>query len=101
VYKLATSPPDGVAPLVTQLWDKHLFPNWREKKDQSKEKTREGDAAVIEMIDRAQKESTPIDVDLDHPPDIDDFEFARVSRLVMPKKGKWVGINPTEATTAD
>ena len=101
VYKFATSPPDGVAPLVTQLWDEHLLPIWREKKDQGKEKAPEDDAAAIEMIDRAQKESTPVDVNLDHPPDINDFEFAHVSRLVFPKKGKWIRINPTEATTAD
>jgi hypothetical protein len=76
VYKFATSPPDGVAPLVTGLWDEHLLPTWRERKDQSKkDKTPEDDAAVIEMIDRAQKESTPVEVDLDHPPEIDDFEL--------------------------
>ena len=101
VYKFATSPPDGVAPHVTQLWDKHLLPTWREKKDQQKERTPEDDKSVIEMIDRAQKESTLVAVDLDHPPDIDDFEFAHVSRLVIPKKGKWIRINPTDATTAD
>jgi hypothetical protein len=49
LYKFARSPPDGVAPLVTRLWDKHLLPTWREKKDQSKDKTPGDDAAVIEI----------------------------------------------------
>ena len=59
------------------------------------------DKALIDMINRAQYESTPLDLDPEHLPDIDDIEFAHVSRLVIPKKGKWIRINPTKATTAD
>jgi hypothetical protein len=48
------------------------------------------------MINRAQNESTPMDLDPEHPPDIDDIQFAHVIRMVIPKKGKWIRVRPPE-----
>ena len=54
------------------------------------------DEALIEMINRAQSESTPLDLDPENLPDIDDIQFAHVSRLVVPKKGKWIRVRSPE-----
>lgn len=52
------------------------------------------DKALIDMINRAQSESTPLHLDPENLPDIDDIQFAHVSRLVVPKKGKWIRYRP-------
>ena len=52
------------------------------------------DKALIDMINRAQSESVPLDLDPGNFPDIDDIQFAHVSRLVVPKKGKWIRVRP-------
>jgi hypothetical protein len=54
------------------------------------------DKALIDMINRAQFESTLLDLDPENLPDIDDIQFAHVSRLVAPKKGKWIRVQPPE-----
>ena len=91
---------------VTELWDKHLFKSGDKRKDdyeagEQEERPKEDDQAIIDMIDRAQNQSTPVTVDPEHPPDIDDIQFSHVSRMVMPKKGKWIRINPVEETKGD
>jgi hypothetical protein len=99
VYTFATSPPDGVCPKVTELWNKHLFKSRHEEEENEEEGEHEeappkDDQALIEMIDRAQNESTPVAVDPENPPDIDDIQFSNVSRMVIPKKGKWIRVVP-------
>lgn len=71
-----------------QLWDKHLASSWHENEAEHEKAPSEDDKAVIDMINRAQKESTPVHPA--QPPDIDDLHFSHVSRLIIPKKGKWV-----------
>jgi len=105
VYKFATSPPDGICPKVRELWDMHLARSRDEVEEagdeseleeevEHKEAPPKDDKALIDMINRAQNESTPIDLDPEHPPDIDDIQFAHVSRMVIPKKGKWIRVVP-------
>ena len=106
VYKFATSPPAGVCPKVIELWDRHLFKSGHKRKEddeasEQEERSKEDDQAIIDMIDRAQNQSTTVTVDPEHPPDIDDIQFSHVSRMVMPKKGKWIRINPVEETKGD
>lgn len=105
VYKFATSPPDGICPKVKELWDKHLTrPRDDEEEAEGDEEVEvdcepeqappKDDKALIDMINRAQSESTPLDLDPENLPDIDDIQFAHVSRLVVPKKGKWIRVRP-------
>jgi hypothetical protein len=105
VYKFATSPPDGICPKVKDLWDKHLTtPRVDEEEaegdeevevdDEPEQAPPKDDKALIDMINRAQSESTPLDLDPENLPDIDDIQFAHVSRLVVPKKGKWIRVRP-------
>ena len=107
VYKFASSPPDGICPKVKELWDKHLARPRDDEENAGDEEEVEvegehekappkDDKALIDMINRAQTESTPLDLDPENLPNIDDIQFAHVTRLVVPKKGKWVRINPTE-----
>jgi hypothetical protein len=98
VYKFATSPPDGVCPVVMQLWDKHLASSWHKKEAEHEKAPSDDDKAEIDMINRAQNESTPIHPE--QPPGIDDIHFSHVSRLIIPKKGKCVRVAPPETTKA-
>jgi len=104
VYKFAASPPNGICPKVKELWDKHLT---KQRDDEEKaegdeeleldsepgQATKDG-KALIDMINRAQSESTPLDLDPESLPDIDEIQFAHVSRLVVPKEGKWIRDRP-------
>lgn len=106
MYKFATSPPDGICPKVKALWDKHLTRprDDEEEADGDEEAEADGehehappkdDKALIDMINRAESESTPLDLDPENLPDIDDIQFAHVSRLIIPQKGKWIRVRPS------
>lgn len=89
VFKFAVRPPEGVCPIVTQLWDKHLGSSFRQESRRQQSQP-EIDSGIIEMIGRV--ESRPRTVD---PPEClnpDDIDRVLISRRVHPKKGKWVRV---------
>ena len=59
LFKFASDLPEEACPLIVQLWDKHL-PTWRQKKAEHKPLPPDMQKAVMDMINRAQQESTPI-----------------------------------------
>jgi hypothetical protein len=95
LIKFAAYPPEEVCPLLIQLWDKHL-PLWRKLKDEHKETPPELQKALVEMINKAQRESKPINPA--RQPSIEDIDYVHISRQIYPKKGKWLRV-PPEAMT--
>lgn len=91
VYKFATHPPEEVCPFLMQLWDKHL-PSWREKRAEHEDRPPEDEKALVDMINRAQNESMPVDRPQDQ--SADDIDYVHISRRIYPKKGKWLRVPP-------
>jgi hypothetical protein len=87
----ASDPPDDTSFLVTQLWDKHL-PAWRKRKAEHKEPSKELQQALVDLINRIDKDSQSSD-----PRErvtIDETDFIQIKRQVHREKGKWVRFGP-------
>jgi hypothetical protein len=93
LFKLALYPPEEACPLLIQLWDKHL-PKWRKQKAEHKETSPELQKALVDMINKAQQESKPINP-AQHP-NIEDLDYVHISRQIYPRKGKWLRVPPEE-----
>jgi hypothetical protein len=91
LFKFASDLPEEACPLIVQLWDKHL-PTWRKQKAEHKPLPPDMQKALMEMINRAQEESTPINPK--QHPSIEDISYVHISRKVYPRKGKWLRVPP-------
>lgn len=93
IFKFAAYPPEDVCPVLIRLWDKHL-PSWRQQKAEHKETPPELQKALVEMINKTQRDSKPVNA-AQHP-SIEDVDYVHISRQIYPKKGKWLRV-PREA----
>ena len=96
LFKFASDLPEGACPLIVQLWDKHL-PLWRKQKAEHKPLPPDMQKAMLDMINRAQEESKPINP-ASHP-SIEDISYVHMSRQVHPRKGKWLRVPPQAKKT--
>lgn len=96
IFNFAKYPPEEVCPLLVHLWDKHL-PLWRQQKAEQKETPPELQKALVEMINKTQRESKPVN-HAQHP-SIEDVDYVHISRQIYPKKGKWMRV-PQEALSS-
>lgn len=91
LFKFASYPPEEACPLLIQLWDKHI-PLWRKQKAEHKETPPDLQKALVDMINKAEKESKPINPA--RQPSIEDIDYIHISRQIYPKKGKWLRVPP-------
>ena len=84
LFKFASDLPEEACPLIVQLWDKHL-PTWRQKKAEHKPLPPDMQKAVMDMINRAQQESTPINPK--QYPSIEDISYVHVQPANPSRKG--------------
>jgi hypothetical protein len=82
-------PPEDTTSLVTRLWDKHL-PKWRKLKAEHKELPEHLKQALVDLVNRIEKDSQSSDPN--ERITIDETDFIQIKRQVRPKKGKWVRI---------
>ena len=97
-----SSPHAGADPLndqrPTRLWDKHL-PLWREQHAKPKEAlSKEAEEALVKLINRFEKDSTPIDATGPVAPE--EIAQMTIQRRVLPRKGKWKRFPPEVELTA-
>ncbi|MGB6131032.1 MAG: hypothetical protein WBG54_04580 [Acidobacteriaceae bacterium] len=80
-------PEDAAAFLTTRLWDKHL-PRWREIAAAPKApRDPEEEKRLVEEINR---QTDSLELEPHDEEDIDRMDYATVSRMVYPKKGRWL-----------
>jgi hypothetical protein len=87
VLSFAQYPPTDITNLISELWDKHMSPKWREMKDESERKIRdpEEDKKTVKKLKLEQETSTPI-------PDrisLEEADQVFLTHLVPPIRGKW------------
>lgn len=95
LFGFAAYPPADTSFLVTQLWDKHL-PRWRKHQDEAAHRepiSKEAQEALLQLVKRFQKESTPLDSARPIPPE--DVAQMTITRRVHIKKGKWKRFPPS------
>ena len=97
IFKFGAWPPEEVCPLLIRLWDQYL-PQWRKHKAEEKDLPPDVEKALIDMINKADKESKPSN--LVHRPSIEDLDYVHVTRQVYPKKGKWLRVKPVNESEA-
>src|SRR4029077_2496825 len=91
LYHFAADPPNDTSFLVTRLWDKHL-PTWRKGKAEHKELSKDLQQALVDLMNRIDKDSQSSD-----PRErvaMDETDFVQIKRQVHRKKGKWVRFGP-------
>jgi hypothetical protein len=91
LYHFAKDPPTEGDFLVSKLYDRHR-PGWRKAKTERKELPKELQEALVQMMNRIDKDSRSAD-----PREritMEETEFIQITRQVHSKKGKWVRIKP-------
>lgn len=93
VLAFASFPPSEIDNAVTQLWDKHMRPDWREiakgqeaarGKPRDEDADRETVAELNRRMDAARPVAGPAGTFIEEGPD-----YILISRRVPAKKGKW------------
>lgn len=86
LMNFAAYPPDDTTYIVTRMWDQFL-PRWRDGKSQHKpQRDPDEEKRLVEELNRLSDESLPAHDERD----IDKVEYAQITRMVLPKKGKWL-----------
>ena len=91
LYHFAKDPPTEGDFLVSRLYDTHRL-GWRKEKMERKELPKHLQDALLQMLNRIEKDSRSTD-----PREritIEESDFIGITRHVVPKKGKWVRIKP-------
>jgi len=87
-------PPADVNNLVTELWDTHMRPDWRDisrKRPAGKpERDLPTDKEFITQINKQRDESKPVSA----PVGANDVDYAIISRKMSARRGKWQIISP-------
>lgn len=94
VFHFAAYPPTDTSFLVTRLWDKHL-PAWRGQHAEQLKKeplSKEEQEALLKLINRFEKESTPLDPKTQLRPE--EVHQMTIQRQVYARKGKWKRFPP-------
>lgn len=89
IMRFAVYPPENVAPLISQLWDKFL-PIWRKHQKDRCSRPPISEASEREMVQKLKKNikgSVPIDNNF--PLTSDNADHVLFKRMVLVKKGKW------------
>jgi hypothetical protein len=87
----AKDPPTEGDFLVSRLYDRHR-PGWRKEKAERKELPKHLQDALLQILNRIEKDSQSAD-----PREritIEETDFIQITRHVAPRKGKWVRIKP-------
>lgn len=92
LFKFAGDPPDDNSFLVTRLWNKHFPPGWRQRRMLHEPLSKEASDALMEQINRLEKDGIPLAPSERVQPDA--YDFAQVSRSIRAQKGKWVRVPP-------
>jgi hypothetical protein len=90
-HRFAKDPPDSSDFLVTRLYDK-LRPTWRKVKAERKELSKDLQDALLEMLNRIDRDSRSTD-----PREritMPETDFIQIKRQVLRKKGKWERFGP-------
>jgi hypothetical protein len=94
-------PPADVNSLVTQLWDTHMRPDWRDisRNHQAKKPDRDmpTDKEFMKQIKKQRDESKPVS----GPVDTSNIDYTFISRKMSPRRGKWQIISPEIERQAD
>jgi hypothetical protein len=86
LINFAAHPPEDSSYIVTRMWDQFL-PRWRAIKSQPKpQRDPEEEKRLVEEINHLSDENLPSHDERD----IDKVSYAQITRLVRPKKGKWL-----------
>lgn len=94
LMSFASYPPDEKVFLVTQLWDKHMSPHWREHKALSNPPLNdEANKMLLERMRRLREEGVPVP-DADRRIDADELDHMVIERKVYGRKGKWTRLPP-------
>lgn len=91
LHHFAQDPPTEGDFLVSTLYDRHR-PGWRKEKAERKELSKELQDALVQMINRIERDSRSAD-----PREritMAETDFIQITRQVHSKKGKWVRIKP-------
>lgn len=93
VLQFAGWPPSGLDNLVTQLWDKHMRPDWREiaaarEAERGKPRDEEADRETLADM-RSRVESAEPVAEAETPLSGDDADYVIIRRQVPVRKGKW------------
>ncbi len=91
LYHFASRPPLDTSYRVTQLWDRHLRPVWREGR-KAEGTDPERDAETVQRVRRLAEATAP--TDSPRPDNSDDLDYLIVQRKVIPRKGKWKRFPP-------
>jgi hypothetical protein len=86
LINFAAFPPEDACYIVTRMWDQFL-PRWRAGKSQPKpQRDPEEEKRLVEELNRMSDETLPAHDERD----IDKVDYAQITRMVLPKKGKWL-----------
>lgn len=93
VMQFVSFPPSDIDNVVTQLWDKHMRPDWREtaKEQEAKRGQPKDDEAGSTTVAELRKRIEQAQPAVGQMPGVGDSEpdYVIVRRLVPVKKGKW------------
>ena len=93
VLQFAGWPPSNVENVVTQLWDKHMRPDWREiaaarEDERAKPRDEEADRRTLAEMRSRVGSAEPV-AETEAPPSGDDADYVIIRRQVPVQKGKW------------
>lgn len=93
VLQFAGWPPSSLDNIVTQLWDKHMRPDWREiaaarEAERGKPRDEEADRKTLADM-RSRVESAEPVTEAEAPLSGDDADYVIIRRQVPVQKGKW------------
>ena len=93
VLQFAGWPPSSLDNIVTQLWDKHMRPDWREieagrEAERGKPRDEEGDRKTLADMKTRVEFAKPV-TEAEVPLSGDDADYVIISRQVPVQKGKW------------
>lgn len=93
LMSFASYPPEERTFLITQLWDKHMSPHWREHKSKAKpELDSEASRRLLERMKRFREDGTPVSIDDKR--DSGKIDQMVIERKVYGRKGKWCRLPP-------
>lgn len=92
VYSFASYPPSDMNNLVTQLWDKHMRPDWRDiqrlKEEDEPDDSVPSDEIVADIMKQVN-ESVPIEDDNLEASSTDDYSNMTTKHMMYVQRGKW------------
>jgi hypothetical protein len=93
VLQFAGWPPPTLDNIVTQLWDRHMRPDWREieirrETDRARPRDEAADSNTLADMKRRVESAKPV-TEAESPVSGDDADYVIIARQVPVQKGKW------------